>query len=70
MLKTTRVYFGVLHIFFPQNYKDSKIEEFFRLEQKNMLVSEYEKRFSEIVRLVLYIQGGVSRAEGPMQLQV
>ena len=32
--------------FFPQSYKDSKIEEFFRLEQKNMSVSEYEKRFS------------------------
>ena len=35
--------------FFPQSYKDSKIEEFFRLEQKNMSVSEYEKRFSELV---------------------
>ena len=32
--------------FFPHSYKDSKIEEFFRLEQKNMSVSEYEKRFS------------------------
>ena len=42
--------------FFPQSYKDSKIEEFFRLEQKNMSVSEYEKRFSELVRLVPYIQ--------------
>ena len=41
--------------FFPQSYKDSKIEEFFRLEQKNMSVSEYEKRFSELVRLVPYI---------------
>ena len=29
-------------IFFPHSHKDSKIEEFFRLEQKNMLVSEYE----------------------------
>ena len=26
-------------IFFPQSHKDSKIEEFFRLEQKNMSVS-------------------------------
>ena len=42
--------------FFPQSRKDSKIEEFFRLEQKNMSVSEYEKRFSELVRLVPYIQ--------------
>ena len=42
-------------IFFPQSHKDSKIEEFFRLEQKNMLVSEYEKRFSELVRFVPYI---------------
>ena len=43
-------------IFFPQSHKDSKIEEFFILEQKNMSVSEYEKRFSELVRLVPYIQ--------------
>ena len=42
--------------FFPQSHKDSKIEEFFILEQKNMSVSEYEKRFSELVRLVPYIQ--------------
>ena len=42
--------------FFPQRHKDSKIEEFFKLEQKNMSVSEYEKKFSELVRLVPYIQ--------------
>ena len=42
--------------FFPQSHKDSKIEEFFKLEQKNMTVSEYEKKFSELVRLVPYIQ--------------
>ena len=42
--------------FFPQSHKDSKIEEFFKLEQKNMSVSEYEKKFSELVRLVPYIQ--------------
>ena len=42
--------------FFPQSHKDSKIEEFFRLEQKNMSVSKYEKRFLELVRLVPYIQ--------------
>ena len=45
------------NIFFPHSHKDSKIEGFFRLEQKNMLVSKYEKRFSELVRLVPYIQG-------------
>ena len=28
--------------FSPQSHKESKIEEFFRLEQKNMLVSKYE----------------------------
>ena len=42
--------------FFPQSHKDSKIEEFFKLEQKNMSVSEYEKKLSELVRLVPYIQ--------------
>ena len=42
--------------FFPQSHKDSKIEEFFILEQKNMSVSDYEKRLSELVRLVPYIQ--------------
>ena len=26
--------------FFPQSHKDSKIKEFFRLEQKNMSISE------------------------------
>ena len=43
--------------FFPQSHKDSKIEEFFKLEQKNMSISKYEKRFLELVRLVPYIQG-------------
>ena len=42
--------------FFPQSHKDSKIGEFFKLEQKNMSVSEYEKKFSELVRFVPYIQ--------------
>ena len=42
--------------FFPQSHKDSKIEEFFKLKQKDMLGSEYEKKFSELVRLVPYIQ--------------
>ena len=44
--------------FFPQSHKDSKSEEFFELEKKNTSVSEYEKRFSELVRLVPYIQAG------------
>ena len=42
--------------FFPQSHKDLKIEEFFKLEQKNMSESVYEKKFSELVRLVPYIQ--------------
>ena len=46
-----------IDIFFPQSHRDSKIEELFRLEQKNMSVSEYEKRFSELVKFVPYIQG-------------
>ena len=50
--------------FFPQSHKDSKIEEFFRLEQKNMSVSEYEKRFSELVRLVSYIHAGLQHRIG------
>ena len=36
--------------------KKKKIEEFFKLEQKNMSVSEYGKKFSELLRLVPYIQ--------------
>ena len=42
--------------FFPKSHKDSKIEEFFKLEQKNMSVLEYDKKFSELLRLVPYIQ--------------
>ena len=41
--------------FFPQSHKDLKIEEFFKLEQKNMSVSEYENKFLELVKLVPYI---------------
>ena len=33
--------------FFPRSHKDSKIEEFFIVEHKNMSVLEYEKRFLE-----------------------
>ena len=49
--------------FFPQSHKDSKIEDLFRLEQKNMSVSEYEKRFSELIRFVPYIQVDALRVE-------
>ena len=42
--------------FFPRNHKDSEIEDFFILDHKNMSVSECEKRFSVLVRLVPYIQ--------------
>ena len=41
--------------FFPQSHMESKIKGFFKLEQKKMLVSKYEK-FLELVRLVPYIQ--------------
>ena len=38
--------------FFSKRYKDAKVEEFYRLEQGNSSVSEYEKKFSELIRLV------------------
>ena len=38
--------------FFPEIYKDSKVEEFYRLEQGSSSVPEYEKNFSELIRLV------------------
>ena len=39
-----------LEKFYPTVYKDQKIEEFFKLEQGTMLVTDYEKKFSELVR--------------------
>ena len=30
-------------------YKDKKLEEFFKVEQGTMLVTDYEKKFSELV---------------------
>ncbi|KAH7543892.1 hypothetical protein JRO89_XS15G0045500 [Xanthoceras sorbifolium] len=39
-----------------RSYKDARVEEFFRLEQKSMSVTDYEEKFSELVRLVLFIQ--------------
>ena len=38
--------------FFPKSYKDAKVEEFYRLEQGSSSVPEYEKKFSELIRLV------------------
>ena len=38
--------------FFPKSYKDAKVEEFYRLEQGDSSVPEYEKKFSELIRLV------------------
>ena len=41
---------------YPRSYQDAKIEEFFRLEQRSLTVTEYEQRFSELVKLVPMIQ--------------
>ena len=37
---------------YPTVYKDQKIEEFFKLELGTMSVTDYEKKFSELVRHV------------------
>ena len=37
---------------FPKSYKDAKVEEFYRLEQGDSSVLEYEKKFLELIRLV------------------
>ena len=42
--------------FYPRSYQDAKIEEFFRLEQRSLTVTDYEQRFSELVKLVPMIQ--------------
>ena len=42
--------------FYPRSYQDAKIEEFFRLEQRSLTMTEYEQRFSELVKLVPMIQ--------------
>ena len=41
-----------LEKFYPTVYKDQKIEEFFKLEQGAMSVTDYEKKFLELVRHV------------------
>ena len=38
--------------FYPRSYKEARVKEFYRLVQGNLSVSEYEKRFSELGRLV------------------
>ena len=37
---------------YPTIYKDKKSEEFFKLEQGSMSVTNYEKKFLELVRYV------------------
>ena len=41
-----------LHKFYPAVYKDQKIEEFFKLKQGTLSVTDYEKKFLELVRHV------------------
>ncbi|KAH7569592.1 hypothetical protein JRO89_XS06G0201200 [Xanthoceras sorbifolium] len=41
--------------FYPKSYKDARVEEFFRLEQGNMSVADYERRFLELIRAMPYI---------------
>ena len=38
--------------FVPASYRDAKAEEFFRLEQGTLSVTEYERSFFELVRHV------------------
>ncbi|KAH7560794.1 hypothetical protein JRO89_XS10G0104000 [Xanthoceras sorbifolium] len=41
--------------FYPKSYRDARVEEFFILEQDSMSVADYERRFSELIRVVPYI---------------
>ncbi|KAL5775508.1 hypothetical protein ACOSP7_013065 [Xanthoceras sorbifolium] len=41
--------------FYPKSYKDARIEEFFRLEQGSQSVAEYEKTFSDLIKVVPFI---------------
>ena len=36
--------------------RDAKVEEFYRLEQGDFSVPEYEKKFSELIRLVPFFK--------------
>ncbi|KAH7557277.1 hypothetical protein JRO89_XS11G0100300 [Xanthoceras sorbifolium] len=40
---------------YPKSYKYARIEEFFRLEQGSLSVAEYEKKFSDLIRVVHFI---------------
>ena len=42
--------------FVPSSYRDAKAEEFFRLEQGILSVTDYERSFSELVRHVPFIR--------------
>ena len=42
--------------FVPSSYRDAKAEEFFRLEQGTLSVTDYERSFSELVRHVPFIR--------------
>ena len=42
--------------FVPASYRDVKAEEFFRLEQEILFVTDYEQSFSELVRHVPFIR--------------
>ena len=42
--------------FVPSSYRDAKAEEFFRLEQGILSVTDYERSFSELIRHVPFIR--------------
>ena len=42
--------------FVPSSYRDAKAEEFFRLEQRILFVTDCERSFSELVRHVPFIR--------------
>ena len=42
--------------FVPASYRNAKAEEFFRLEQGTLFVTDYERSFSELVRHVPFIR--------------
>ena len=42
--------------FVPASYRDAKVEEFFRLEQGILSVTDYERSFYELVRHVPFIR--------------
>ena len=42
--------------FVPAIYRDAKAEDFFRLEQGTLSVTDYERSFSEIIKHVPFIR--------------